>query len=158
MVAELGSTPGAGPSPSEPTEASPSRTVDWAKVREDTESGEFTLNAIADSYGITLAELRRHARANKWGPPGLPASEERRLIIEQLYGVLERQIRHLRTTQMTATGDKEVAALHKLAATLDTLVELDGHSGAGRPQAQETKDIQDLRRKIAERLEALKLT
>lgn len=158
MVDELGSQPGTdrqvgtvGDGPVEPDEQT------WILIRADTEPGEMTLNAVADKYRITPAMIRKRARANKWASPGPPASVERRLIIEQLYGVLERQIRHLRTVEMTPTGEKEVAVLHKLAMTLDKLAALDERNGGGKRTPPETKDIQDLRRKIAERIEELKL-
>lgn len=79
-----------------------------------------------------------------------------------MFRVLEKQVMDLEMemTEMTRasrrSGGKEVVLLGKLATTLDKLMDLDGRAGEGRRTRQRTKEMQDIRNKLIERIEQLK--
>ncbi len=78
---------------------------------------------------------------------------DRDILIGLMLGVLERQITHLENVEMTATGDKEVVVLGKLASTLEKLIDIEDRAKAPAGQGE---DMQALRTKLARRIENLK--
>ena len=130
--------------------------LDWDAIRLDYESDALTSIGICRKYGIGHDVLATHARRSKWYGEHRSNGLDRSILIRQLFGVLETQIKHLEGVEMTTTGEKEVAVLGKLAATLEKLLELDSKAVNKRPDAAQTKEMQDLRNKLIKRLEAFK--
>lgn len=130
--------------------------VDWAAVRQDFESDALTTIGICKKYRIGHDVLALHARRAKWHIEHRAGGLDRSILIRQLFSVLENQIKHLEGAEMTTTGEKEVAVLGKLAATLEKLIEMDARAAIKRPGASQTREMQDLRNKLIKRLEEFK--
>lgn len=124
----------------------------WDTVAIDYQTGHLTLPALCRKHGITRSTLLLRATRHKWRT--LRTEDTDRLIlIDMLFGALERQIAHLETVEMTRTGDKEVVVLGKLAATLEKLVDIEDRSKA---PAGSGENMKELRIKLARRIENLK--
>lgn len=130
--------------------------IDWDGVRLDYESDALTTVGVCRKYGIGHDVLATHARRCKWHGEHRSNGLDRSILIRQLFGVLEKQIKHLEGVEMTTTGEKEVAVLGKLAATLEKLLELDGKAATKRPDAAQTKEMQAFRDKLVKRIEEFK--
>ncbi len=130
--------------------------IDWSAVRQDYESDTMTAVGICLKYGIGHDVLATQARRSKWYGEHRSGGLDRSILVRQLLGVLEKQIKHLQGAEMTTTGEKEAAVLGKLTATLDKLFDLDGKAATNRPGTAHTKEMQELRAKLIKRLEAFK--
>ena len=128
----------------------PART-EWAPVRADYEARYISRYAICLKYQIPMAELLERAEKNKWQRDDSDAVD-RQILINQLLVLLQRQINQLE--QSMSGSDKETAVLAKLSANLDKLIAME--KAAGRTsEAQETREMQDIRQKLAKRIDAL---
>lgn len=131
------------------------RESDWELVRLEVKLGERTRNAICAQYGITTKRLADRIRANKWDVPEDVTAHDHSLVLNQLFFVLERQVQHLTKVDMTGPGDREVATLQRLTATLDRLIALDRQVTGRQSERRESKEMQELRGRIARRLDEL---
>lgn len=134
----------------------PDSEVDWEAVRADYEAGEMTRNEIAHRYYIRRAQLDGRIRTHHWGA-GMGTVGERLAIIELLFWAIERHARHLGEMDLSGSGDKEVAVLHKLANSLDRLISLDAKASGVKPNSRQAKELGELRGRIAKRLGELQL-
>lgn len=124
------------------------------KIRADYEGRALTLNAISRRYEMSLPQLLEHARAQQWQRPDSDLAD-RRILINQLLGLLERQIEQLDMTVAT-TGDKDVAVLNKLAASLEKLIAMNKAEASGKDADDaESDEVRDIRIKLAKRIDAL---
>jgi hypothetical protein len=131
------------------------RRVNWDLVRIDLEGRGITRAAICRKHGITRAELAAKAKASKWATAG-DNETDRIILIGMMLGVLEAQIGNLETTEMTASGDKEVVVLGKLATTLEKLIDIEDKGKAPTEQSGHGENMKDLRNKLARRIDQLK--
>lgn len=129
--------------------------TDWAAARSDWEIANGSRYTIARRHRVTLAELSARAKANKWSDAKWTASTDRIILIERLLGVLERQVEHMETKEMTPTGEKEAAVLGKITATLGTLIKLANAEAHGTTSMLETAEMRDIRQKLAKRINEL---
>lgn len=133
----------------------------WQRVRADYDAG-MTHQALIAKHGIAKSTLTGRIRRDLWPPRRRSSSVDRPTIITRMFRVLEKQVMDLEMemTEMTRasrrSGGKEVVLLGKLATTLDKLMDLDGRAGEGRRTRQRTKEMQDIRNKLIERIEQLK--
>lgn len=135
-------------------DAAPDAQLLWVPIRADYEAGALTRNAICRKYGIDLPRLLERATTSKWVRADSDVLD-RRILINQLLALLELQINQLEIT-MTNAGEKEVAVLAKLSAGLEKLIAMDKAEAASRTTEQtETREIQDIRIKLAKRIDAL---
>ena len=124
----------------------------WDIVFEDYYWGRITIPAICRKHGISRGELLQRAARHKWKTLRTHFTD-RVILIGMMLGVLEQQIGHLEEVNMTRTGDKEVAVLGKLATTLEKLIDIEDKSKA---PAGAGENMQELRNKLARRIENLK--
>jgi hypothetical protein len=124
----------------------------WDIVAEDYYWGRITIPAICRKHGISRGELLQRAARHKWKTLR-DDTTDRVILIGMMLGVLEQQIGHLETVNMTQIGDKEVAVLGKLATTLEKLIDIEDKSKA---PAGTGENMQELRNKLARRIENLK--
>ena len=124
----------------------------WDIVAEDYRWGRITIPAICRKHGIGRNELLQRAARHKWKTLR-DDTTDRVILIGMMLGVLELQIGHLEGVDMTQTGDKEVAVLGKLATTLEKLIDIEDKSKA---PAGTGENMQELRNKLARRIENLK--
>jgi transposase-like protein len=148
MVAELGS--GAGASADGAAAAGP----DWDAVRGAYEAGTERIEDIARRFGVTRAALLWRARRDLWASRYTTRSISHAQLLTRLFRLLERHTIEM-DRQMTGTGDKEVAALGKLVATLEKLIEIEERSTANRPERHQSVDMAELRKKLADRIDRL---
>ncbi len=133
------------------------RSPDWEAVRVAVEAGEMTRVAICRKYRISRGELVRRIKANKWDVPERDDALDRSLRLDGLFWALERQIDNLGDAELT-DATKEAAVLQRLASTLDDLVRLsDKNAGSAPRSARQTKEMAELRQKIARRIDELNL-
>lgn len=133
------------------------RQPDWGAVRAAVEAGDRTRIAICKQHGISRGELARRIKANKWDVPERDDTLDRSLLLDGLFWALERQIDLMGTTQLT-DATKEAAVLQRLAGTLDDLVRLgDKNAGSAPRSARQTKEMTELRERIARRIDELNL-
>lgn len=147
MVAELGDEGGAPDGSG----------VDWNAVRLEVKLAELTRNAICRKYGIAPGRLAMRIRANKWDVDEDSTTHDFTLVLGQLFFALERQAEHLTKVDMTGSGEREVATLQRLTATLDRLIGLDRQLNVRKPERRESKEIKELRARIAKRLDELEV-
>jgi hypothetical protein len=149
-----------GPLPAPlPVPVAPRRTPepDWAAIRADYQSHEMTRAAICRKHRITMATLRKHTSRVRWGEGDYDAID-RRIIVDRTMALLELQIEHLETTMKQGKGramDKETVLLGNISRNLDKLIELDRAQAPGRENKAETAEMQDMRKKLAQRIDAL---
>jgi hypothetical protein len=131
--------------------------VDWEAVRVEYENSPDTVEQIAARFGVTRSALSWRAKTLFWAKRYRGRGMSRTQVIDRLFRLLERQIIQLESN-MKDTGEKEVAVLGRLTATLEKLIEIDKaenekKSGASPSQHQ---DMEELRNKIALRLAQLR--
>ena len=130
--------------------AEPDWEPDWEGARHDFEAGLRTRNEICQAYRIRRSVLDRRITSHRWGSAEIDLSD-RQIIIQLLYAALERHARHLEGAQLTGTGDKEAAVLHKLVLSLDKLIRIEAKT-SGKPGSRQGRELEELRGKIAKRL------
>lgn len=133
------------------------REPDWEAVRAAVEIGDMTRMAICRAFRISRGELARRIKANKWDAPERDAAQDRSLLLDGLFWALERQIERLGEAAMT-DALKEAAVLQRLAKTLDDLMRLEDRNFGSVPRsARQTREMAELRQKIARRIDELNL-
>jgi hypothetical protein len=128
---------------------------DWEAVRADYEDSILTLPAIYERHGITLAQVRVARRQFGWRPRNRPSPPLRTDLIDRLFKILKRQIRHMET-EKTAGGDKEAALLGSLARNLEKLIALQDAEKGTRTNANKAAEMADLRKRLVQRIGELK--
>jgi hypothetical protein len=126
--------------------------TNWDIVAEDYRWGRLTISAMCRKHRITRNELLQRAAKHKWKTLR-DDTTDRDILIGMMLGVLEQQIGHLETNAMTNSGDKEVAVLGKLATTLEKLIDIEGRS---KGPAGTGENMQEIRNKLARRIDNLK--
>ena len=117
----------------------------------------MTRVAICRTFKISRGELARRIKANTWDAPERDDGQDRSLLLDGLLWALERQIDRLGECELT-DAVKEAAVLQRLATTLEDLARL-GDKGVGGATStpRQTKEMAELRTKIARRLDELDL-
>lgn len=131
--------------------------VDWDKVRLDVKVAELTRNQICAKYHITTKRLANRIRENKWDVEEDATVHDRKIIIENLFLAVERQVGHLLEGQMSDSGERESALLGRLVTTLDRLISVDARVTGKKPTQRQSKEMTELRTKIAKRLDELQI-
>lgn len=133
------------------------RSPDWEAVRVAVEAGEMTRVSICRTFRISRGELARRIKANKWDVPERDDALDRSLLLDGLFWALERQIEQLGKAELV-DATKEAAVLQRLANSMDELVRLsDKNAGSAPRTARQTKEMTELRQKIARRIDELNL-
>lgn len=132
--------------------------VDWQKVRLQVRAGEMTRNRICAEHGITTRRLARRIRENKWDVDEDATDLDRRIIVDELLLATEKQVLHLLEVEMSATGERESLLLGRLVSTLDRLIALDMRVTGKKTTPRQSKEMTELRAKIAKRLDELKVS
>jgi hypothetical protein len=133
------------------------RCPNWEAVRVAVEAGEMTRVAICRTFRIGRGELARRIKANKWDAAERDDALDRSLLLDGLFWALERQIEQLGKAELV-DATKEAAVLQRLANSMDELVRLsDKNAGSAPRTARQTKEMMELRQKIARRIDELNL-
>jgi len=130
----------------------------WLRVRADYDQG-LTHLVLAEKHGVPLSTLKDRIKKELWPPRKRSRLVDRPMIITRMFRVLEIQVVDLEMEMAEMarasrrSGEREVVLLGKLAGNLDKLMELDAQAGEGRRTRQRTKQMQDIRNKLIERIE-----
>ena len=153
MVEELGQKEA-------PAAKAAKKVVDWEAVRADYEEGIIPLQTIQKHYDITAAQLRYRTERDGWTRRVNRHRVNRDKLIERMLKVLDQLIGQLEAKMQTlkdgtsATPDKDTTLLSNMAKTMEKLLQLDAER-KGRTEPAEKVNIEDLRERLAERLEQL---
>lgn len=128
---------------------------DWATIRVEIEAGNKTYNAICRRHRISRGELKRRIRDNRWSAPETDELASRQILVDGLYWGLERLIDKLGDAELGLDVTREAAVLHRLATTLEKLIAIDKQSTGRKPNVRESREMAELKTKIAERLDEL---
>jgi hypothetical protein len=136
---------------------------DWAAIRIAYEEETGTsVAAIGRRHAISPHIVIKRALRDGWRPrKARTAVVDRPKIIRRLFRILELQVMDLEQEidemhrEKRRSGDKEVVVLSKLAGNLDKLMSLDA-AAAPVTARRRTKQMEDLRSKLIERIEQLK--
>jgi hypothetical protein len=173
MVDELGSQTGIGPQETEDGEPAAEHdphqpdteaadAAKWAPIQRAYESGDGSGADIALRFGVTLSALNWRIRRDLWVRRNRTKVVDRPQIIVRMFRVLERQVMDLEmemsemSRNRSRSGDREAALLGKLAGNLEKLVALDLKLTAKEPGRRQTKQMQDIRNKLIERIAELR--
>ena len=80
---------------------------------------------------------------------------DRVALIKRLFRVLEQQIRQLET-DMASPGAKEVTLLGTITRNLEKLIDLDQKEHERKPDKKRSRELDELRQKLADRIEHLR--
>ena len=138
--------------PHSAAEATADDDADWDLIRTAYEAGTEPVSALAQRFGVTRAAIQWRVRRDVWASRYSTQAVSRGQIIARLFRLLERQTIEM-DKQMQNVGDKEVAALGRLVATLDRLMDIDQRSRVNRPKQQPSVDMAALRQKLADRID-----
>lgn len=134
----------------------------WARVHADYDELKLSHRELVAKHGVPISTLKDKIKREMWTPRKRSRLVDRPMIITRLFRVLELQVADLEMEMAEMargskrSGEKEVALLGKMAGNLDKLMELDRAAGEGRRTRQRTKDMQDIRNRLIERIEQLK--
>jgi hypothetical protein len=126
----------------------------WAPIQIDYEAGAESLKAIAAKHGITLSQLTWRARRRLWRPRHLSRRAGGSSLLARLFRLLERQV-HQMEQERSPMGEKEAAVLGRVATTLEKLIQLERTAVPPKATKPHTKDLEELRKKIAQRFEEI---
>lgn len=132
--------------------------VNWELVRLQVKAGEMTRNRICAEHGITPQRLAGRIRENKWDVDEDATDHDRKILVGWLYRAFEKQVIHLAEAQMSETGERESVLLGRLATNLDRMIALEIRVTGKKPTARQSKEMTELRAKIAKRLDELKIS
>jgi AcrR family transcriptional regulator len=126
--------------------------VDWAAVRRAYELGDETIKDICARFGVSKGGFEYRWRKERW-LSRQDANVDRHLSTrDRLFAVLERQVAKLANETGTTLGDKEAQQLTELVKNFDKLSSTkDDIPENGGPS--QTKDMRDLRDKLAKRID-----
>lgn len=133
--------------------------IPWEVVRLQVRLGELTRNRICAEHGITPQRLARHIREKKWDVEVDTGEQDRRIIVGKLMLAVEHEIDRIVENRMSdSDGTRETALLGRLTTTLDRLIALETRVRGKPPTPKQSKEMTELRSKIAKRLDALKVS
>ncbi len=127
--------------------------IDWVAARRDYEAGVLTRNAVAAKYGVPRSQVELRAKVNKWKRPYSDITD-RRILIFKLLALLERQIDQV-DEQMRAGGSREIKVLTDMVRDLDKLIAIEKAEASQQEQETQSKEMQDLQRKLEKRINAI---
>lgn len=129
--------------------------LDWAAIRAEYENTKLTVETIMDKHGVSRTRLYAMAQAEEWTPRQSFDRSGRRGVIARMRRVLERQLTFMEA-EMDGSSDKEVALLGNMVKTLEKLIELDAKDKQKEPSKQQSREMAQLRQKLAARIDQLK--
>ena len=126
----------------------------WTLIRTEVVAAVESRLLICEQHGITLEQLKEHIRTHKWDVAEDASEADRLLLLRKLFVGLERQLARLREAMVERPED-QVGAMQRLTTTFTKLLELERRMNAGKPERRQSRQMQELRARIAKRLEEL---
>jgi hypothetical protein len=130
----------------------PSAEVRWDLVRTEYEERLFVPSVICQRHGISATQLRYRRDVEGWLSMRARTVRPNELVARMLR-ILDKQLRTLEQA-VDEPIEKQAAVLSAEVRTLDKLISI----GASRPNVEPptTRDMTDLRNKLAKRIEQFK--
>lgn len=128
--------------------------ADWEPVKREYEESWGTLDEIARRHGITVDALRWRAKKGGWLKLTRRRDASGPALLSRVYRLLERQIFHMEQ-RPEPMNDKDAAALTRVAATLERLMAVKRLERKPARAKRPSKDLEALRKKIADRFDEL---
>lgn len=122
-------------------------------IRLDYLDRSILVDDLCARHGLTRSQLYALVRDEGWRRRS-PRRVDKHDLTQRLLRILESQIMKLEKTMGNTDKDQSVV-LGKLSATLDRLTATDRSTAPRRRAAHDSKMIEDIRRKVAERLAQL---
>ncbi len=125
----------------------------WEEVRQVYVANEKTLREIQQDFELTPGEFDYARQQLGWPRRRTPVATRKQLI-RRLFKMLDRMLTKLETEMITA-GEKEVAVLGRLVHSMSKLIAIEGTAGT-KATPRETREMDDIRRKLVARIDELK--
>ena len=132
----------------------PERSDDyWSAVEADYRSG-MRLQDMYSKHDCTKAEFDRRRRVKEW-PLRNEAPVNRQRLVTRLLRLVNRHVKQLEAKTIPG-GEKDVALLHQLVATIGKLVRYEAAAAPIGKRRRKTKGLVGIREKLVQRIEELK--
>jgi hypothetical protein len=132
--------------------AAPAR--DWAAIRDEYENRVGTLDQLAARHGVTRSAISWRARRDCWRGRNTATGSSGPALKARLLRLIERQLFHLEK-ETGRMNDKDIAAMGRLAATLEKLMTGETKVRSKAAPKQPPQEMRDLRDKLMARIERL---
>lgn len=151
----------------------PPGSIPWDEIRAAYEGSDVALHLVASAYGIGVTDIypradregwqlrrRRWAlerKARRTAAGDTPARIDRSDLVERMFRAVERQIEDIELRSAERDGEpdeRDARTLGALARTLELLIGMETAEAA--KQTEGRRDIDDLRRDLARRIEGLR--
>lgn len=131
--------------------------ADWAPIQFAYEETKETLPEMAARFGVTRSAISWRARHHGWVMRNRPAGISGLSLVGRMYRLIEKRLVQMERAKGAMT-EKDAALLVRMATTVDRLMEVEARAAPERPTraaAKESREMQDIRKTIARRLEQL---
>jgi hypothetical protein len=123
--------------------------VDWIGLRAEYETTSVPVRLLCRKYGTSYSSLYARVHSEGW-KLRCPRRVDKGDLIERMLRIIEIETEDREMKDDKATGT-EAATLNRLATTLDKLISLQTAEQKP-PRRRATKAIEDIRKKVADRL------
>lgn len=128
---------------------------DWDAIKAAYEDRTITVVDLLVRHKISGTLLYGEAARRGWKLRRPNRIASRRSLLFRMRRMLELQIAHMEMN-MTGFDEKEVALLGNMARTLEKLTELDLKSQPKKPDQKRSREMIELRKKLADRIDYLR--
>lgn len=147
--------------------------IPWGEIRAAYEGSDVPLHLVASAYGIGVTDIYPRAERDGWqlrrrrwalerkarraAAGAAPARIDRSDLVERMFRAVERQIEDIELRSAERDGEpdeRDARTLGALARTLELLIGMENAEAA--KQTEGRRDIDDLRRDLARRIEGLR--
>lgn len=128
---------------------------DWAAIRTAYETTPERLTQLAARFEVHWQAINARVQREGWSHHDAGKSGDRQSLIDRLITMLERQIGYLEASMKTS-DEKEVTLLGNMARTLEKLIDLDAKVAGKKPDKKRDRELEDIKRKLADRIDQLR--
>jgi hypothetical protein len=130
--------------------------ADWTSIQLAYEGSNETLPQMAARFGVTRSAISWRARHHGWVMRNRPAGISGLSLVGRMYRLIERQLVQMERAK-GPMSEKDAAVLVRMATTVDRLMEVEANAPdkPSKVAAKETREMQEIRKTIARRLEQL---
>jgi len=128
---------------------------DWAAIRTAYETTPERLTQLAARFSVHWQAINARVLKEGWKQHDAGRSGDRQSLIDRLITMLERQIGYLEAAMKTS-DEKEVTLLGNMARTLEKLIDLDAKVAGKKPDKKRDRELEDIKRKLADRIDQLR--
>lgn len=128
---------------------------DWAAIRTAYETTPERLTQLAARFGVHWQAINARVQRESWKQHVAGTGGDRQSLIDRLIKMLERQIAYLEAAMKTS-DEKEVTLLGNMARTLEKLIDLDAKLAGKKPDKKRDRELEDIKRKLADRIDQLR--